>query len=176
VPEHSYCTYFDSGYLPRALALFDSIAAHGDTAPIWVLAMDDETEEYLNGLNRPGLNVLSPAMLEGTEPELANARANRSRMEYYFTCTPLLMRYVQNTFTHSDSIAIYLDADMFFFADPALALRALGKDSIGIVEHRHSNRLKHRLAKYGRFNVGWVGIRNDNSGRECVNWWSESCL
>ena len=33
-----------------------------------------------------------------------------------------------------------------------------------------------RLAKYGRFNVGWVGIRADQRGRACLDWSAASTL
>lgn len=175
-PAHAYCTYFDSGYLPRALALFDSLERNGDTAPIWVLALDDATADYLEGLARPGLHVIRADDLERTVPELAPLRSTRSRMEFYFTCTPLLLRHVMNALDQPGSVAIYLDADLFFFESPARVLEALGDGSVGIIEHRYPPALEKKLAKYGRFNVGWVGIRDDDNGRACVDWWSASCL
>ncbi|MDP3209357.1 MAG: hypothetical protein Q8M65_09440, partial [Rhodoglobus sp.] len=46
----------------------------------------------------------------------------------------------------------------------------------GIIEHRYQPRLARRLAKYGRFNVGWVGFKSDNRGRRCLEWWGDRTL
>lgn len=177
MPAHAYCTYFDSGYLSRGLALIESLRSHGDESPVWVLALDDSTRTYLDAANIPNVFTLTIADIEAAEPELLPLKSSRSRMEYYFTSTPLLMRWVLDR--HDDpgeTIVIYLDSDLYFFDDPGLVLGALGTGSVGIIEHRYPARLEKRLAKYGRFNVGWVGIRGDENGRACLDWWATSTL
>lgn len=176
---HAYCSYFDSGYLSRGLTLIESLRRHGDDSPVWVLAMDEPTKRYLDERDDPSLHTLTIADLEAAEPELAPLRTGRSRMEYYFTSTPLLIRYVMNATagqTGQETVVAYLDSDLFFFDDPGLVLDALGTGSVGIIEHRYPKRLQARLAQYGRFNVGWVGFRSDANGRACLNWWAASTL
>lgn len=172
----AYCTYFDSGYLSRGLTLIESLRAHGDDAPVWVLALDDDAKRYLDEAAIPGVTAITIADIEAAEPGLPPLKAQRSRMEYYFTATPLLMRWVMNRQADPQAVVIYLDADLFFFDSPSLVLDALGDGSVGIIEHRYPPRLANSLAKYGRFNVGWVGIRADARGRACVDWWSQSTL
>jgi hypothetical protein len=172
----AYCTYFDSGYLSRGLALIESLRAHGDDAPVWVLALDDTAKRYLDEAAIPGVTAITIADIEAAEPELAPLKTQRSRMEYYFTATPLLMRWVMDRAASPDTVVIYLDADLYFFDDPSLVLDALGDGAIGIIEHRYPPALAASLAKYGRFNVGWVGIRADDRGRACVDWWSASTI
>jgi hypothetical protein len=172
----AYCTYFDSGYLSRGLTLIDSLRAHGDHADVWVLALDEAAKRYLDEAAIPGVTAITIAEIEAAEPELAPLKEQRSRMEYYFTATPLLMRWVMNRQDDPATVVIYLDADLYFFDDPSLVLDELGDGSVGIIEHRYPPRLEKGLAKYGRFNVGWVGIRGDARGRACVDWWSASTL
>jgi hypothetical protein len=172
----AYCTYFDSGYLSRGLALIESLRAHGDDAPVWVLALDDTAKRYLDDAAIPGVTAITIAEIEAAEPSLAPLKSQRSRMEYYFTATPLLMRWVLNKQSSPETVVIYLDADLYFFDDPSLVLDALGDGAVGIIEHRYPPALARSLAKYGRFNVGWVGIRNDARGRACVDWWAASTL
>jgi hypothetical protein len=172
---HAYCTYFDSGYLSRALALIESLREHGDESPVWVMALDDEVPRLLAELAIPGVEVITVAALEADVPELAGLKASRTRMEYYFTCTPLLIRYVMGRSPAGTSVA-YLDADLFYFDSPASVFDAMGGGSIGIIEHRYPERLQRRLAKYGRFNVGWVGFADDERGRRCLDWWGERTL
>jgi hypothetical protein len=173
---HAYCTYFDSGYLSRGLALIESLRQHGDDSPVWVLTLDEAAKTYLDEASLPGVFTLAVGDIEAAEPLLTPLKAIRSRMEYIFTTTPLLMRWVTNRQEDDSAVVIYLDSDLFFFDDPALVLTALGDGSVGIIEHKYPARVAARLAKYGRFNVGWVGIRADRSGRECLDWWAASTL
>jgi hypothetical protein len=172
----AYCTYFDSGYLSRGLSLIDSLREHGDDSPVWVLALDDEAKRYLDEAALPGVFTLTMADLETAETQLPTLKTQRSRMEYIFTSTPLVMRWVANKQTDESTVVIYLDSDLYFFDDPDLVLDALGSGSVGIIEHKYPSRLATRLAKYGRFNVGWVGIRADARGRACLDWWATSTL
>jgi hypothetical protein len=48
--------------------------------------------------------------------------------------------------------------------------------AVGIIEHKYPNLLRKRLAKYGNYNVGWVGVRKSQDGLTCLNWWAEKCL
>jgi hypothetical protein len=173
---HGYCSYFDSGYLSRGLALIESLRSHGDFAPVYVLALDEGVEKYFTEHEVENVHVLAVAELEAAEPALPALKTQRSRMEYYFTCTPLLIRYVMNTLATPGAIAIYLDADLYFFDDPELVVDALGDDSVGIIEHRYPVSVEKKLAKYGRFNVGWVGFRDDVEGRAVLDWYAASCL
>ncbi len=172
---HAYCTYFDSGYLSRALALIESLRSHGDTSTVWVMALDDEVPRRLAELALPGVEVITVAELEAEVTELAALKATRTRMEYYFTCTPLLVRHVMGRSEPGTSVA-YLDADLFYFGSPDSVFAELGSGSVGIIEHRYPARVAKRLAKYGRFNVGWVGFADDERGRACLDWWGERTL
>jgi hypothetical protein len=171
-----YCTYFDSGYLSRGLALISSLRSHGDNSEVYVLALDNETEKFLTNHAPENVFVINIGELERAEPSLLPLKVQRSRMEYYFTCTPLLIRYVMNQLATPGSVAIYLDADLYFYNDPQLVISAMGKDSVGIIEHRYPDAVAKKLAKYGRFNVGWVGFRDDNPGRNVLDWYASKTL
>lgn len=171
-----YCTYFDSGYLSRGLALISSLREHGDFSPVYVLALDDATATYLENYAPKNVFVLRIEELEQAEPALLPLKATRSRMEYYFTCTPLLIRHVMNLHNVPGGMSIYLDGDLYFFDNPDLVIDELGQSSVGIIEHRYPNRLATKLAKYGRFNVGWVGFKDDAAGRAVLDWYSNKTL
>ena len=172
---HAYCSYFDRGYLTRGLALIESLRQHGDSSEIWILALDEAVEADFAERQLDGVRVISVAVIESAVPELLAVKAERSRMEYYFTCTPLLIRYVMDQSDPGTSVA-YLDADLGYFGDPDSVFEAMGDGSIGIIEHRYPARLAARLAKYGRFNVGWVGFADDAHGRACLDWWGDRTL
>lgn len=171
---YNFCTYLDQHYLTRGLALYHSLQNHCPEFRLWILCMDHTAQEILAKLNLPDVHPIPLEEFEKNDEPLLRAKQNRSRIEYYFTCTPSLPLYIINHFNHVDLIT-YLDADLFFFSDPAPLFDELGCGSIAIVGHRFPARLKN-LEKYGLYNVGWLSFRNDKIGLECLNWWRNLCL
>jgi hypothetical protein len=174
--ETLYCTFFDSGYLARGKCLIDSLREHGDHSPIWVLAFDEAAQDFVRSLEADNVHLITPADLDKAEPELPALRAARSTMEYYFTCTPLVMRYVMNQRDGSANTVVYLDADLYYFDDPTLAITAMDGYSVGIIPHRYPANLERRLQKYGTYNAGWVAFRSDTNGRACLDWYAARCI
>jgi hypothetical protein len=169
-----YCTYFDSGYLARGLALYESLVQHSDSFELWILCMDDTSYEALTKLELPGIRLISLEDLEESDPQLREARKTRSLIEYYFTCTPSLPLYILNSYPEVDAIT-YLDADLFFFADPSPLYAEIANNSIGIIEHRFPPHLLYKK-KYGTYNVGFVFFKRDQQGLDCLRRWREQCL
>ena len=169
-----FCTYFDRNYLPRGLALYRSLREHCPEFKLWVLCMDDETHEALTQLDLPEVEPIALQDFEKDDEPLLRAKQNRSRVEYYFTCTPSLPLYVFNHWPEVDLIT-YLDADLFFFASPAPLFEEFGTGSIAIIGHRFPPHL-HHLERVGIYNVGWLSFRRDDSAFACLHWWRERCI
>jgi len=169
-----FCTYFDQHYLARGLALFSSLQKHCPEFKLWVLCMDHVAYEILEKFNLPGLYPIAMEEFERNDEPLRSAKQNRSRIEYYFTCTSSLPLYVLNNRPEVDLIT-YLDADLFFFADPAPLFTELGKGSVSIVGHHFSPHLRY-LERRGIYNVGWFSFRRDEDALSCLNWWREQCI
>jgi hypothetical protein len=167
-----FCTYFDVRYLARGLALLDSLRAHVGSFRLFVLCLDEETERALAG--RPGVVALRLADLERAQPALLEARANRSWLEYYYTCTPAFIAWLFSLFPDLDLLS-YLDADLWFFSSPEPLFDEMGDASLMVVEHRFPEALRH-LTAYGRFNVGWLSFRRDDEALGCLERWRVQCL
>jgi hypothetical protein len=170
----TYITYFDRNYLDRGIALISSVRNFDRDSKFTVLALDDTVERALKELF-PYINILRESDLVEFEPRLIQTKLTRSRIEQYFTQTPILVKKVLRSLNSND-ICVYLDADLYFFQTPDKVLEEMGDASIGIIEHKYTNKMSRKLSKYGKYNVGWVGIRNDLNGLACAEWWSESCL
>jgi hypothetical protein len=169
-----FCTYFDHHYLPRALALYDSLRRHGDAFRLWVLCLSPECESSLRQLALPELKLIPLETLEQHDLELLKVKPQRSRIEYYFTCSPSLPLFVLQADPAIDLLT-YIDADLYFFRRPELVFAEIGERSIAITPHRFPAALRDR-ERYGIYNVGWVSWRRDSSGLECLQWWRERCL
>ena len=85
-----FCTYFDRHYLVRGLALYNSLTKHCPDFKLWILCLDLSSHDELVRLNLPKVSLLTLDELERDDPALRQAKTNRSRVEYYFTCTPSL--------------------------------------------------------------------------------------
>lgn len=169
-----FCTHLDRGYLARGLALYRSLERHAAPCVLWVLCWDDVAFDSLRKLNLPNLRPVSVQAFESDDEALLRAKQNRSRVEYYFTCTPSWPLYILNHFPEVDLIT-YLDADLFFYSSPAPIYKELGDKSVLIVPHRFPEHLRH-LERFGIYNVGLLAFRGDAHGRECLQWWRERCL
>lgn len=170
-----FCTYFDHRYLARGLALHASLSHACQEFTLWVLALSDEAERFLRQTGLANLRIISLAALEDFDPELHESRASRSLVEFYFTCSPCLVRYLFQRNPDFEEMT-YLDSDLFFFSSPEVLFDELGNASVGIVPHRFSPKAASSHAKFGRYNVGWLTFRHNASGQACLDWWRERCL
>jgi glycosyltransferase involved in cell wall biosynthesis len=168
-----YCCYFDHRYLPRGVAMIRSLKRWDPSAIVWVLCLSDECFEAMAQLEERGVNLVRIEDLETAYPALAEARNNRSTIEFYFTCTPSLVCFVLAQ-TGEGAVVTYVDGDLYFFSDPEPLFAELGHDSVSIISHRFPARLRH-LEKFGLYNVGWMSFRNDPRGRAVATWWQDRC-
>jgi len=169
-----FCTAFDSRYLFKGLALYHSLSRHAPGATLWVLCLDSATERVLGGLPLPGLRPVPLTELEAAEPALRAVKPDRSRVEYYFTCTPAWLWHLLTRVPGAAPIT-YLDADLYFFSSPASLVEETLSGSIAILPHRFAPAYRH-LERYGIYNVSWLTFLDDRPARECLAWWRNRCI
>lgn len=168
-----FCTYFDTHYLTRGLALHRSLAAHAGEFELVVLCMDEAVEAELRKQNLPQMRLLPVAELTALYPALAAAQADRTKLEFYFTCTSWLMRHLLPRLPAGELLT-YLDSDLYFFSSLQVIYDEIGQASVAITPHRFPAALAH-LERYGKFNVGWVSLRHDAVGQACAADWADKC-
>lgn len=171
----AYCTLFDQNYLWKGLAMQRSLMAVDPAAELWILCMDTETYRILHRLKLERTHLVALRDLEAADPEVAGVKASRTPVEYCWTLTPCLPRYLLRKHRHL-SLITYLDADLLFMSSPEPIFAEFGDDSILIIEHRFPPFLKYKEAHSGRFNVEWVSFRRDRAGQAALDWWRERCV
>lgn len=171
---YHFCTYFDIHYLLRGMTLYRSMTRHCQKFILYVLCLDDQTFSILSQLNLEKIKLITLNEIEQWETRLKAAKRNRSRIEYYFTLSPILPLYLISHYSDIDVIT-YLDSDIFFYSGPEPVYNELDNQSILIVEHRFPEHLKHRLVM-GRFNVQYLSFRNDAHGITCLKRWLDQCI
>jgi hypothetical protein len=171
---YHFCTYFDRNYLLRGMALYRSLVAAGCDFKLYILALDDEVVATIGRLALANVQVIPLSEIEAWEPRLAEAKQNRSKVEYYFTLSPILPLFLFDKFADI-SLVTYLDADLFFYQTPAPIFDEFGDRSVLICDHRYSAHLDRQVA-YGRYNVQFQIFRRDTTGYACLNRWRDQCL
>ena len=169
-----FCTYFDRNYMAMGLTLYRSLLDHATPFTLHALCFDDVAYDTLERLGLKNLRPVSLREFEEGDEALLKAKQDRSRFEYYFTCTPSWPLYLLHRFPEIDLIT-YLDADLMFYSRPEPIYRELGDRSVLIVGHRFPEHLRHNEI-YGIYNVGLLAFRNDRIGTECLRWWREQCI
>ena len=169
-----FCTYFDKNYFARGLTLYRSLRKQCPAFRLYALSLDNETFTALRQLALPDLVPISLPEVEAWAPDLTVARSNRSTIEYYFTLSPALPLFILELYPAVDIIT-YVDADIFFYADPETIFTELGDRSILVTEHRFPPRLQY-MAQKGRFNVQFQSFRRNPQGLACLQRWHRQCI
>lgn len=169
-----YCTYFNSYYIDKFRALVHSMEEHCGNFVLYCVCMDNTAYDYICSQNKDHYKPVLWSEYELMDDALAGVKKQRSMLEYFFTCTASICHYMLQKLPEGELLN-YLDADMYFYATPEPIFKEMENKSIGIIAHRFWG-LGRLYNKYGRFNVGWVSFRNDETGRNCVQHWREQCI
>jgi len=167
---YNYCTLFDSNYLTRGLAMYESLKKYSDKFHLFIFAFDLRSYEMLNKLNLKSVTIIS--LKEFENEELLEIKKNRSQIEYCWTCTPYIIQHSIEKFNLKN--CTYLDADIYFFSNPNILIKEMLNKSILLTEHRYSSNYDQSL-KRGIYNVQFLTFKNDKNGMKALNWWKESC-
>ena len=168
----TFCTYFDHNYLSQGLALLDSLDRHAGKFELWILALTQECEAVLRKIGHPAVKVVPVEELVRLNPNLRPARKTRNQAEFYFTASPTWFRHVLEN-AGPGNFVTKIDADCYFFTSPKDIYEFERESSITITPHY---RRSGGNELYGKFNVGWVTIRNDEIGMSCVHKWADQCI
>lgn len=156
------------------MSLLDSLNKWESNFTMHIVCMDTYTYEYLNSTKQRNIKLYQIKDVEKAIDGLVTAKNNRNKIEYFFTCSPAVCKYI---FFENPEISniTYLDSDLYFFSSPNVLFDEIGEHSIAIIEHRF-HWITKRQIKYGRFNVGWVTFKNDTEGNKCLDFWLKDCL
>jgi len=181
-PDHSttaarcehFVTLFDDSFLPIGLALYQSLVAQARPFRLWVVAIDEEVSRHLEQLALPDLTVIPLSSIESRE--LLAVKPGRTRAEYCWTLTPFTAQAVFDR-DASATRATYVDADLFFLADPRILLNELDQSGkhVLITEHAYAPEYD-RSHDSGRFCVQFLTFDRSGWAHEVMHWWQERCL
>ena len=157
----NFCTLFDSKYLSRGIALYNSLRRYEPNALLFVVAFDNVCEETLIKLNLKNMVVIS--LNEFEDEKLLDIKPSRSAGEYCWTCTPSVIKYCIEKYDLD--FCTYLDADLYFYNSPRVLLEELNdKDGdVLITEHRYTKAYDQTKTS-GKYCVQFMTFKNSENG------------
>ena len=174
MPSRLVCTYFDSNYLARGIAMIRSLHRVDPAVSILVMALDPPTEKVLKQTFHDQIRILPQSALLAADPALAASRATRSPWAFYATHKPAFLLSALNN-TPANSRVYFIDADTWFFSPLSLIETELDNAPIGLSPHRFPPE-NQQLLKYGQFNAGFLSFLNGPGAIRAVQDWRRDCL
>jgi hypothetical protein len=167
----NFCTLFNSSYLSRGLALYDSLVKHCPQFHLYIFAFDEVSYRFIQSQNYPHITVIS--LKEFEDPELLNIKPTRSAGEYCWTCTASTIKYSIEKFGLTQ--CTYIDADMLFYSNPQVLIDEMGDKSVLITEHRYTSDYDQSLES-GKYCVQFVTFKNTPEGMQVLNDWRKDTI
>ena len=168
-----YCTLFDSNYLTRGLALYQSLVNVKEDFHLFIFPFDNLSRDILREFDLPRVTLVP--LKEFESPELLAVKPTRTQGEYCWTCTSATILFTLENFNVPE--VTYLDADLFFFDKPAIVLDEFhqsGKDVL-ITRHNYSPQYD-QTATSGVYCVQFMPFKNNPNALHILRWWKDRCL
>lgn len=163
-------TVCNSKFIPQALALFSSLGEEGFD---FYIGCTDIQTTTINFGNRE-VNVIGPdTLLSSTGFE---ALRFRNIIELATTIKPFALEYLlklefQNVF--------YFDPDIFIYNKKFIYDLIHSDHSIAVTPHslvaEKTFEEELKRIEYGIFNLGFLYVKNDTSGKKLAEWWKDRC-
>ncbi len=176
----TYCTILSTNYLPKALALAETLREHEDGASLTILFTDIAHDEQLPHLE--GVVSRSTASLGLSEREVLTLAMGYDLVEFATAVKPLLLKAL----LEDTEQVFYLDPDTYLTSPMSELEPALRQSDGGILLTPHfllptpAERGKNEghLLTVGVFNLGFCGV--DRRARDFLDWWwghlKDECL
>lgn len=171
-----FCTLFDSNYLDKGLALYYSMRRHMEVFKLYIYAFDSQCHKVLSEMHLKNTIILSVNDIMNVF--LRQIQAERTRAEFCWTCTPLVIEHVLLKF--QEKICTYIDADIYFYASPEEGIQEILDSgcSVGLVEHRFKRDYEYgrHIFRVGRYCIQFNTFLNNKKGMQVLNDWKGKCL
>ena len=167
----NFCTLFDSRYMSRGMAMYESLKKHCNNFHLYIFAFDDPCYNFFKKNAFDNITIIS--LNEFEDQELLRIKPTRSKGEYCWTCTSSTILYVLNNYPVDN--CTYVDADLYFFASPQILIDEIGNNSILLTEHRYTPEYDQTKTS-GKYCVQFMYFKKDARGIKALQWWRERCI
>lgn len=171
-----FCTLFDSNYLDKGLALYRSMERNITKYKLYIFAFDNVCFDILSKMHLK--NVILVLVNDIMNDLVKKIRKERTRAEFCWTCTPLVIEYVLRNY--KEKMCTYVDADIYFFSNPRNAIQEViySRKSVGLVAHRFEKNAEYGklVYKVGKYCIQFNTFLNNKEGLQVLEEWKQDCL
>ncbi|WP_078555145.1 putative nucleotide-diphospho-sugar transferase [Bacillus alkalicellulosilyticus] len=169
IAQPNICVMVSKDYILQILALYNSLCKHTPKFTLWICCMDKRSMLFLKKINLKNVIYIPVEAIE--TKELRSVKKKRKVNEYCWTLKAPLLEYVMEKY-HLDSL-LYCDGDMYFFDDAQKILDDWSNGSVYLCTQRDMDWVEE---KYGKYQAGLIGFKNNEEGRKALQWWKERCI
>ncbi len=167
--NQNFCVIAGKEYCIKIMAVYQSLVKNSEDFNLWVCCTDAITYKFLNEKNLKNMHLIRVEEIENDQ--LRAVKQERMINEYCWTIKSFLIEYILKN--NDIEQVLYCDGDMYFFSNPESIFTEWGTASIYLTPQRD---LEWVEQKYGKYQAGIVGFRNDETGLAAVKWWKDRCL
>ncbi|HWO96611.1 MAG TPA: glycosyltransferase [Bacillus sp. (in: firmicutes)] len=164
-----FCTVAGKKYVIRVLALYNSLKRHSKKFHLWICCIDQLTYHMIKGMKLTHVKLIKVKELENKK--LKKVKRAREVNEYCWTLKAPFIEYLLTK--HKLPSVVYCDSDIYFFSNPTPLFKEWGKSSVFLCPQRDLDWVEE---KYGLYQAGLIGFKNDKDGLKSVRWWKAQCL
>ena len=167
-----YFTSICSNYLPKAMALAESVKRHCKDATFVLCLVEREVPQVARDF--PHFDEIILARDAGWE-EFDKFMFRHSIVEASTAVKPQFMRNLLVRFPEKDKF-VYLDPDVLAYSDFEELERTLDTESIVVCPHllRPGNiDMEISSLAHGTYNLGFVAVRRSDNAQRFLDWWAE---
>lgn len=174
----NFCTLFDSYYLDKGIALYESLEKVCNDFHLYIFCFDAKAKSILQQYELGHATLLEAADLEKEYEILLKLKQERSKAEYCWTCTPVCIEYILQHYDVDN--CTYIDADLYFFQSPQVLFDEMKATNANVIitPHRFSSNWKDRyfLKRSGKYCVEFNYFDNSQNAETILSWWREQCF
>ena len=170
--QNIFFTVVDKNYILRALTLFESIKFFLNSDKFYVVCLDIESYNFLKKITKE--EKLNPIFLEKRKIRIIKKiRKDRPYNEFCWTMKSISFDFFSNNL--QCKWMVYLDSDSMVFSSISNYLN--DNYDLIITPHRSMNKhFKLIEEKVGKFNAGFIAIKNNNNGKKILQYWKKKCV
>ncbi len=168
-------TSFTFAYLARARVLAESVRRVHPEWVLWAVVTDVADGVVVEGFDH---------VVDAAELGIEGFAGWLFKHDVVEACTAVKATMLRHLLGLGAEKVIYLDPDIAVFAPPDLVVERLEGASIVLTPHQVAPDTTAEgvrdneggSMRFGVFNLGFLGVRNDRTGRDFAAWWEERLL
>ncbi|MCR5202650.1 MAG: hypothetical protein K6D02_06130 [Lachnospiraceae bacterium] len=173
------CTIASINYFAQITGLYATVKKYCPEVDFYLLLADkNEDEKVLSEINKRAEGMEYLFVEDINIPDFSNLVKNYTVVDLNTSVKPFFMKWLLEN-KDIDKL-LFMDSDTRLYHSPEVIYEALEDNSIVLTPHIASlNENKETVlskpddfCKFGIFNLGFLGLKNDKNAMELLTWWA----